>query len=31
MVEGTLNECIEAGCVKRTFEDVTMEDTLIER
>jgi hypothetical protein len=31
MVEGTLDECIETGCVKRTFEDVTMEDAFIER
>jgi hypothetical protein len=31
MVEGTLDECIEAGCVESTFEDVTMEDTFFER
>jgi hypothetical protein len=30
-VKGTLDECIEAGCVKRTFKDVAMEDTLFER
>ena len=31
MLEGMLDECIEAGCVKRTFDNVTMEDALIER
>jgi hypothetical protein len=31
MVEGTLNECREAGCVKRTFDDIAMEDTFFER
>ena len=31
MIKGTLNEYIEAGCVKSTFDDVAMEDTFVER
>jgi hypothetical protein len=31
MINGTLDECIEAGCVERTFNNVAMKDTFIER
>jgi len=31
MVKGTLDECIEAGCVESTFDDVAMNDTFLER
>ena len=31
MVKGTLNECIETGCVERTFNDVAIEDTFLKR
>ena len=29
--EGTLNECIETGCVESTFNDVAMENTFLKR
>jgi hypothetical protein len=31
MIKDMLNEFIEAGCVERAFNDVTMEDTFLER
>ena len=31
MNEGTLDECIKAGCVKSTFDDVAMENTFFKR
>jgi hypothetical protein len=31
MIKGTLDECIEAGCVEGTFNDVAMENAFIER
>jgi hypothetical protein len=31
MIEGTLDEGIEAGCVESAFDDVTMENAFFER
>jgi hypothetical protein len=31
MIEGTLDEGIEAGCVESAFDDVAMEDAFFER
>jgi hypothetical protein len=31
MIEGTLDECIETGCVESTFNDVAIEDAFFER
>jgi hypothetical protein len=31
MNEGTLDECIEGGCVESTFDDVAVENAFFER